>query len=262
MNRRQHDVFAELSSGSSGGVWAGQDHSSWSVPWADLMMVMFVLFAVLYVFKATNRDVKVIFSGNASRGAASSTTASVDPLQGLIGRLSGHMNAVGESTATVALDGTESVYRSERSEVAVTRGADNAVRIALRGAVMFPSGDQALDDPARGYLVQVADFLRKTPGTVHVVGFAAEDEAAGMESFRLSADRARAVASYLAGQGIEPGRFVISGRGAYEPEVPSSLDGGQQRNRRVKLYILPGQTEGRSVDTVPRGELSIGAQTR
>ncbi|MBN1275930.1 MAG: hypothetical protein JXA35_00460, partial [Deltaproteobacteria bacterium] len=32
--------------------------SHWSVPWSDLMMTMFVLFAVLYVYHAARKDVQ------------------------------------------------------------------------------------------------------------------------------------------------------------------------------------------------------------
>lgn len=258
MSRRHHDIFSELSSGHHGGVWAGQDHSSWSVPWADLMMVMFVLFAVLYVFKSTNTDLKVLFQGDQGE-SGQQTAAAPDPLQGLIGRLAGHMNAVGDADSNVTIDGTENVYRSERSEVAVTRGMDNAVRIALRGHVIFPAAAEGLDETGRRYLDQVGDFLGKTPGTIHVVGFAAADEATGMDSFGLSMTRAQSVAAYLAqSSGIDPARFVISGRGAYEPEVPDSLDAAH-RNRRVKLYILPGGMRSRTQDQSVTGQEPSGA---
>ena len=42
----------------------------WSVPWSDLMMVMFVLFAVLFAMQLTERDINEMFT---EAGPASNT---------------------------------------------------------------------------------------------------------------------------------------------------------------------------------------------
>jgi chemotaxis protein MotB len=62
--------------------------NGWSVPWADLMMVMFVLFVVLFIYSQTKENIKVIFSNNAQ----SETTA--NPTDDLINMISFHRDAM------------------------------------------------------------------------------------------------------------------------------------------------------------------------
>jgi chemotaxis protein MotB len=75
-------------------------------------------------------------------------------------------------------------------------------------------------------------------GLVHVIGFADQSEAEGAQSFTLSSERAANVAGQLIDRlGIDPKRLVVTGRGAYQPELPDTSAANQTLNRRVEIVI-------------------------
>ena len=54
---------------------------------------------------------------------------------------------------------------------------------------------------------------------------------------RLSRARAQAVADYLAGNGIEPGRLIVEGRGSAEPIADNATRYGRSLNRRIEFEL-------------------------
>ncbi len=54
----------------------------------------------------------------------------------------------------------------------------------------------------------------------------------------LSEERAKRVADALAERGIDPGRFLYTGRGGTVPVAPNDTEEGRARNRRVEILIL------------------------
>ncbi|MGE4291595.1 MAG: flagellar motor protein MotB [Desulfovibrio sp.] len=205
----------------------------WSVPWADLMMVMFVLFVVLYIFAVRHKDVVVLFSQRSSLGEARSQ---VDRLDGLITRIAGQ---TGDEGAPVE-ERREVYYKSTANGVSVVR-EERRVRVTLRGGMFFQSGSTELQDDAGAYLSDVAEIIRLTQGGVEVVGYADAKEADGVQGFRLTAERASNVARWFIEEGgIAPSRFSVAGRGGYVPELPSLSKGHEDANRRVEIIIHTG----------------------
>lgn len=209
--------------------------NDWVVPWADLMMVMFVLFVVLFVYASTHQDVKVLFSDQ-SRGNAQSTST-LDPLIGLIGQISSRVDSTGASS-NVRIAGNKVLYRNRAEGISVMREGPNRVRISLRGEMFFAAGDDVLRSDALTYLQEIAEVIRLSVGMVHVIGYASADEAEGSSSFGLSSRRADDVADLLMSEfKIDPRRIVVSGRGAYAPELPGISEANQEMNRRVEIII-------------------------
>ena len=207
----------------------------WAVPWSDLMMVMFVLFVVLFIYASSHQDVKVLFSQSSAEKAQASST--LDPLIGLIGQISSRVDGqAGQDVVTVA--DRQVIYRSRTDGVTVVREGGRRVRVTLRGALFFNAAGSELKDGAGAYLQEIAEIVRLSVGIVHVIGYASEDEVAGGNGFGLSSGRAADVAGFLIDRfGIDPKRIVITGRGAYHPELPDTSQKNQALNRRVEIII-------------------------
>lgn len=213
----------------------GQGLNDWAVPWSDLMMVMFVLFVVLFIYASSHQDVKVLFSEQ-SAGEAQATST-LDPLMGLIGQIARAADG-GAGDTIVRSAGNEVLYRSRADGVSVMREGDGRIRITLRGELFFSSGSGALKESSETYLAEIADLLRLSLGTVHVVGYASANEANGSASFSLSTDRATDVADLLITRfGVEPKRIITSGRGVFSPELPDTSEHNLALNRRVEIVV-------------------------
>lgn len=208
----------------------------WAVPWADLMMVMFVLFVVMFIYSQTHQDVKVLFSEETAQTIEK--TSSLDPLIGLIGQISG-LVADGGGSDSVRMPVNEVLYKSKGNGITVIRDNNDSVRITLRGDLFFENGQSGLAKTADRYLREIADVVRVSTGSVHVIGHTDAQEQMGSDSFLLSTKRAADVADYFIDTfDMSPDRFVISGRGAYRPDVPSTDDASRSMNRRVEVILL------------------------
>lgn len=209
--------------------------SDWAVPWADLMMVMFVLFVVLFIYASSHQDVKILFSRQTSAQAQSTST--FDPLIGLIGQIASRTDTRGTQDFVRMAD-KQVLYRSRSDGVSVVREGEGRIRVTLRGELFFGAGQAELKPDSRQYLDEVAEVVRLSVGTVHVVGYASEDEAEGSQSFMLSTGRAASVSDYLMDHfEIDPKRIIVTGRGAYVPELPGTSQNNQKLNRRVEIVI-------------------------
>jgi chemotaxis protein MotB len=209
--------------------------NDWAVPWSDLMMVMFVLFAVLFIYASTRQDVKVLFSRQSAEKAQSA--GALDPLIGLIGQIASR-TAAGGSQDMVRVAENEVLYRSRANGITVVREAQGRVRVTLRGGLFFDGNSGQLKPESEAYLDEIGDVVRLSVGMVHVIGFADQSEAEGAQSFTLSSERAADVARQLIDRlGIAPKRLVVTGRGAYQPELPDTSAANRTMNRRVEIVI-------------------------
>ncbi|WP_147821318.1 OmpA/MotB family protein [Salidesulfovibrio onnuriiensis] len=210
--------------------------NQWAVPWADLMMVMFVLFVVMFIYAESHQDVRVLFSAEAAQKA--DAASSLDPLMGLIGNISS-LSSAASGSESVRMPVNEVIYKSQVNGISVIKESDGKVRVSLRGDLFFKENEDSLASGADAYLQEIADVMKVSTGSIHVVGYVDDVEAAGPASFSLSARRAADVASHLISTfGMDPKRFIISGRGAYRPELPGTSSSNRAMNRRVEVIIL------------------------
>ncbi|ADU62440.1 MAG: OmpA family protein [Pseudodesulfovibrio sp.] len=213
--------------------------NAWAVPWADLMMVMFVLFVVLFIYSSTHQDVKVLFSQQSADEAQAASA--LDPLIGLIGQLSSRAGANG-SQETVRVADNQVLFRSRTDGVTVVREGQGRIRVTLRGDLFFAVNEAGLAPESGQYLSEIAEVVRLSVGTVHVIGYASEDEggneAGTRQGFALSTGRATEVADQLMTRfKVDPRRVVITGRGRLHPELPGTTPANQAMNRRVEIVI-------------------------
>lgn len=229
-----YNPIADLSDFDEGRANEAVDLSSdhWSVPWSDLMMTMFVMFAVLYSYLLTKRDVLEAFRPEA--GSEVKTTL-LKPQRGLS---FGEFELTPERLFEVS---EQAVKEADLKDVNVVLDEDKTVRVSIRGPLLFDLGKAELREGTKDFLKKIASVLKKTGNEVHVAGHTDNfpvRNALFQTNWELSVIRASRVARYLIEQGaLEPGRFSILGHSMYRPVVPNTTDENKQKNRRVEIII-------------------------
>jgi chemotaxis protein MotB len=192
----------------------GPEHrSQWHIPWSDLMMTMFILFAVMYVY------------------ASSRHPAATPKLKDTAPAFSSIYNL---SKTTV-----EKNHLEKFASVQLVR--NKAVRILLTGDLLFDTGKADLKGGAIEVLTKIAAILRKTPYLINLVGHTDDipiHTSRFPSNWELSTARACAVARFLTGEmKIPPERFCISGYADYRPLRPNVSPENRAANRRVEIII-------------------------
>jgi len=222
--------------GESHAVAAGGNFAEWSVPWSDLMMIMFIVFAVLFVVTSMRKDAPK----PAPKETVLETKAPTDPMQAFLGQLNDPVRGGKAFTEAKAATQRETYYQSDNLGISVVRETDRQVRVFLRGDLFFAPGGDKLSDKSSPYLGQIAEILRVSSGAVLVIGHSdATENKTPAESLGLSARRASSVAEYfIRTAGLDARRFMVTGRGAFQPETPDTDPEAAKRNRRVEVLIL------------------------
>ncbi len=200
----------------------------WSIPWSDLMMTMFIMFAVMFIYQMANRD----FSFGKGPGA---TTVS-DSGSGLI---------TNGDVKKVAHESFPDIYDLSRKTIkdlaSVELIEDKAVRITLTNDLLFELGKADLKQGAKEVLGKVALVIKQTSHMVNVVGHT--DNApiktdVFPTNWELSAIRACVVARYLIeSHNIPSDRFFISSHSYHQPLNSNLTSKDRARNRRVEIII-------------------------
>lgn len=172
---------------------------------------------------------------NAAIGAAAGAL-----IGGLIGSSAAKKSSVGARNGILlgALAGglAGSKYNSM---IGMTEQNDGSVKLNIPGSVMFRTGSADISPEFASTLDSVAGTIKEYCGvTGTIVGHTDSTGSAALNQ-RLSQDRARSVASYLASRGVDPSRLSQDGRGPAEPVADNSTEAGRAQNRRVEMFIRP-----------------------
>ena len=222
----------------------------WAVPWSDLMMVMFVVFAVLYILELTHPEFELKYQPQ----PVVEFLEVPEPIQSPV-----QTQTRGNVTDTVGADvtnslninvfeeSTEALQRAELADVKVALLSDQSVKVSVEGPLLFELGKAELRNEVQEFLDSLAFVIRQTPFKVRVIGHT-DDQPINTVLFpsnwELSLVRASTVARYLidAGQ-LDPTRFTVMGRGQYAPVVSNEDDSKRALNRRVEIIITREKTE-------------------
>jgi chemotaxis protein MotB len=223
--------------------------SNWAVPWSDLMMTMFVLFAALLAAQTAHK--------RAGHGKETQVQQiQVPPQQ--IAELPGPETtkaptpaptpeaAAGPSSDSlksvdILAKSKDAVRDADLKNVQIAELDDKSVQVRMQGAMFFASGKAELRPEVLSLLDRLAQVIRETPYDIQVVGHTDDVEintGAFPSNWELSLARANQVAHHLmeAG-GIEPSRFMVVGRGKYHPLGPNTDEQSRALNRRVEIII-------------------------
>jgi outer membrane protein OmpA-like peptidoglycan-associated protein len=128
--------------------------------------------------------------------------------------------------------------RLRNSGVSVTRSG-NQILLNMPGNVTFDTNSANINAGFYKVLNSVTLVLEEyEKTTVDVLG---HTDSVGSETYnqKLSENRARSVAEYLASQGVQSARLLIAGRGESQPIASNATPEGRARNRRVEIQISP-----------------------
>ncbi|MFN2343863.1 MAG: flagellar motor protein MotB [Desulfonatronovibrio sp.] len=196
-----------------------RSQGSWSVPWSDLMMVMFILFLVLFIFHAKEREVFIPGAFLGLKAGSSSTDRvdlNLDPLY---------------QQARKSLGTNSSVVASEID-------SKGDLIISLFGPTFFNSGSTDLNPQSEYYLERISEIVSLAQGGVVVSGFADKNEESS-NPWETSAIRASKISMALVDKGqIRKENVVVKGYGTNKPLVPDDRTVSKERNRRVEIRIL------------------------
>jgi len=118
---------------------------------------------------------------------------------------------------------------------------DQSVKVSVQGPMFFAPGRAELRPEVTDFLNRLAQVIKATPYEIHVVGHTDDlpiRTAQFPSNWELSLARASHVARYLIDAGgLAPSRFVVMGRGQYDPASGNADARSRALNRRVEIII-------------------------
>jgi chemotaxis protein MotB len=226
--------------------------ANWAVPWSDLMMTMFVLFAALLAAQTMHgraeqkrqqrihdielqqvlveRD-KIVNQDQPKPAPVAEPVPAPVPDQGL----------GSPTTINVLAESNDAVRASNLQNVEIALLDDQSVKVSVQGPMFFAAGKADLRPEVMNFLDRLAIVIGRTPYDIRIIGHT-DDRAikTGMfpSNWELSLVRASRVARYLIDAGgIDPSRFMVMGRGEYAPVSANTDEQSRALNRRVEIII-------------------------
>jgi chemotaxis protein MotB len=208
----------------------------WSVPWADVMMTLFVIFAALYVFKSPIMEEVVNHQEVRTEYVERAKT-------------------IPQGIADAQFHGKKSIQdiydlsmQKLSSVSSIELVPDKAVRIILMSDLLFDLGEANIKEDAKASLREVAEVLRQTEYMVNVAGHTDDLPISTTEfpsNWELSTARAVQVARFLMkDMDIPEEKFYVTGHALYQPVKPNSSDMNRAANRRVEIIITKERPRG------------------
>ncbi len=213
----------------------------WSVPWADLMMTMFVLFTVLFVYASAKMDFLQAFRGHVE-------FENVDRVS-QVGGKPGDVPVYDKHIPGLLPDiGPQEIEESVSAAVAETGLTDvtveqvgDTVRISMHGPMLFDAFDAEVKPGGYRFLSAVSQIAAKARYDVHVHGHTDSTPVHTPQfdtNWELSTARALSVAKILIANGrIDPAQVSVTGHSMYKPRTPNLTPEGKARNRRVEIEL-------------------------
>ena len=134
--------------------------------------------------------------------------------------------------------------RTEGTGVEVERRGDELV-LTMPSGITFAHDRYDVQPQFQATLDQIAQTLTAYPQTL--IDIYGHTDSTGSDAYNqtLSENRARSVANYLAGRGVQQARMATRGFGESQLAVsPETSEADRQANRRVEIRIVPATAEG------------------
>jgi len=114
---------------------------------------------------------------------------------------------------------------------------DGSLKVNIPSNVSFDTDKAELKPALLPVLDSVARALNQHPELRSKVVGHTDSTGSAAHNQTLSENRARSVTTYLAKQGVAPGRMTIEGRAARDPIADNGTAEGRAANRRVEVYL-------------------------
>ena len=225
------------------------DTNHWSVPWSDLMMVMFVLFAALLTAQALENKVpdpvQEVQEKQLDEGLSEETAVPEE-----IG--TSHLSFEPLMRVNVFERSRQAVREANIENVEIAILADQSVKVSVQGPMFFELGKADLRRDMRDFLKNLSHVINQTPYQVNVIGHT-DDYPINTPQFpsnwELSVTRAARAARFLIDEGgVNPKRITVMGRSQYDPVAANIGDKERAQNRRVEIIITREVSEEKDGD--------------
>ncbi|MEW5963372.1 MAG: OmpA family protein, partial [Pseudomonadota bacterium] len=118
------------------------------------------------------------------------------------------------------------------------RACQSALDAAAKsGVILFKSGLAVLEARSTATLDRLAAAARSCGNLEIRIAGHTDATGAADRNQKLSEDRARAVADYLAGKGVPAAGLKSAGFGATRPIAPNDTPAGRAKNRRIEFTV-------------------------
>jgi len=204
-------------------------NNKWSVSWSDLMMTMFIFFAVMYIYQTGNSD--LLFGDGPGKNHISDKGSHKVLNIGITANPSKVYDQTRQAISEVMVTHPDSVELMQ----------DGAVRIVLAGDLLFDPGRVDLKIGARYQLNQIARVLNENDLAINVVGHTDDAPTRSKQyptNWELSSKRAVMVARYLTeAAGVDEKRIFVSAHSFHESVMPNDTSYNRALNRRVEIIL-------------------------
>ncbi len=251
--------------------------SHWAVPWADLMMVMMVMFAVMLATNLAERDVSELFKKDTTPNPKQhvqppppkSTITQAEPQADLRSKEKTPTEpkladqpqtqtaqntpvnpaptaAEKKDTGAIPIEdilrlSKNLVTEANLDDIDVVLTDNQSIKVSVRGNLLFDLGKADLKPEAISFLRDLSKIIAANNYQIEVAGHTDNfpvSNPAYPTNWELSSARAARVARYLIQYGkLEPGRFTVIGHSYYQPTVANDSLTNKAKNRRVEIII-------------------------
>jgi len=117
----------------------------------------------------------------------------------------------------------------------------DTLRASLSSDVLFESGSARLQPGADAELAQIAEVLKRQPGTSLEITAHTDNRGTERYNQELSERRAATIRDSLVKSGVDASRIRTRGEGEHEPIATNDTATGRATNRRVDITIRPDE---------------------
>ena len=103
--------------------------------------------------------------------------------------------------------------------------------------LLFETDKAVIKSSSHASLDDLATLLKNKPQYKLLIRGHTDNVGNATHNYKLSIQRADAVADYLAGKGVDRGRLTAQGFGATKPVASNQTEEGRKKNRRVELVL-------------------------
>jgi outer membrane protein OmpA-like peptidoglycan-associated protein len=151
---------------------------------------------------------------------------------GVLGAVAGNLWSKRQEDRRVAME-----QATQGTGVAVTRTADNQLKVNIPSDVSFDTGSATIKPQMRTVLDPFASSLTNDPKAQLTIIGHTDSTGSPAVNDPLSVQRAQSVRDYLAAHGVASTRIQIDGRGEREPVADNNTESGRAKNRRVEILL-------------------------
>lgn len=114
-----------------------------------------------------------------------------------------------------------------------------AIKVTFDSGILFGFDQSVLTPDSQAALTRFAENMNANPDTdIQIIGHT-DSTGSDVYNQKLSERRAESVYNFLRSKSVAGNRMLALGKGESEPIADNSTKVGQQKNRRVEIFILP-----------------------